>query len=109
MAAKKNLSIVLVQGALVVGYSRHVLDDDGVVGVLALGVQDVVSLDHVIDNVGLGDLLGAELLLGAQVLSRVVNTLDDVGEALRVGGPLRDNLVESVGGLEVTVAKLAFG
>lgn len=72
VATHENLGIVLVQGTLVVSDGGHVLDDDAVVGVLALLVQYGVGLHHIIDNIGLGDLLGAELLLGAQVLAVVV-------------------------------------
>lgn len=72
VAAHENLGIVLVQGTLVVADSRHVLDDNSVIGVLALLVQDRVGFNHVIDNIGLGDLLGSELLVGAQVLAVVV-------------------------------------
>jgi hypothetical protein len=75
VAAHEDLGVVLVEGALVVTNSGHVLDDDGVVGVLTLLVQDVVGLDHVVDDVGLGDLLGAELALGAQVLAVVVTEM----------------------------------
>ncbi|KAI6768308.1 hypothetical protein HG530_006317 [Fusarium avenaceum] len=72
MAAHENLGVVLVESTLVVSDSRHVLDDNAVVGVLALLVKDVVGLNHVINNVRLGDLLRAELLLGAQVLAIIV-------------------------------------
>jgi len=63
MATYKDLGVVFVQRALVVADGRHVFDDDGVVGVLALAVEHVVSLDYVIDDVGFRDLLGVELLL----------------------------------------------
>src|SRR5689334_14213352 len=69
VAAHKNLGVVLIKGTLVVTNSGHVLDDDGMVGVLAGAVEHAVGLNHVIDNVGLGDLLGAELLLRRQVLA----------------------------------------
>lgn len=75
VAAHEDLGVVLVEGALVVADGGHVLDHDGVVGVLALLVQDVVGLNHVVDDVGLGDLLGAELALGAQVLAVVVTEM----------------------------------
>lgn len=69
---EEDLRVVLVKRALVVADGREVLDDDGVVGVLALLVEDRVRLDHVVDDVGLGDLLGAELALRAQVAPVVV-------------------------------------
>ena len=53
MAAEEDLGVVLVERTLVVANGRHVLDDDGVVGVLAFLVQDVVGGDHVVDDVGL--------------------------------------------------------
>jgi len=37
-----------------------------------------------------------------QVLGGVVDALENVGEALGVGSPLDDDLVEAVGGLKVT-------
>lgn len=72
MAVEEDLRIVLVKGALVVANSRHVLDNDAVIGVLAVLVQDVVGSDHVIDDVRLRDLLGSELLLRAEVHAVVV-------------------------------------
>jgi len=72
MTSHEDLGIVLVQSTLVVTDSWHVLDHDSVVRMLALLVENRVGFNHVIHNVGLGDFLGAELLLGAQVLSIVV-------------------------------------
>ena len=68
----EDLGIVLIQSTLVVTNSRHVLDNDSVIRVLTLLVEHIVCRNHVIDDIGLGDLLGAELLLGAQVLAIVV-------------------------------------
>ena len=72
VTAAEDLGVVLVEGALVIADGRHVLDHDGVVGVLALLVENRVGGDHVVDDVGLGNLLGAELLLGRQVVAVVV-------------------------------------
>jgi len=72
VATQEDLGIVLVEGTLVVADSGHILDDDGVVGVLALFVENRIGGDHVIDDVGFGDLLGAELLLGAEVHAVIV-------------------------------------
>ena len=72
MASHENLRIVLVQSALVVPNGRHVLDDDCVIRVFTLLVQHSVGFNHVIDNIGLGNLFGAELLLGAKVFPVVV-------------------------------------
>lgn len=92
MATEEDLSVVLVQGTLVVTDSGHVLDDNTVVGVLALLVQDAVGLNHVINDVGLGNLLGAELLLGAQVLAVVVAQVVVAGN----GGQLDAGVDEEV-------------
>jgi hypothetical protein len=51
VSSEENLGVVLIQSALVISHGWHVLDDDTVVGVLALLVQDVVSLDHVVNDV----------------------------------------------------------
>src|ERR1700730_17473773 len=72
MPSHENLSVVLIQSTLVVTNSWHVLDDDSVIRMLALLVENRVGFNHVIHDVGLGDLLGAELLLGAEVLSIIV-------------------------------------
>jgi hypothetical protein len=73
VTSHKDLSVVLIHSTLVVSNSGHVLDDDGVVGVLILLVKDGVGGDHVVNNVGLGDLLGTELLGSVQVESVVVS------------------------------------
>lgn len=72
VAAEEDLRGVLVHGALAVAHVGDVLDDDAVVGVLALLVEDAVAVDDVVDDARLGDLLGAELGGGAQVLAVVV-------------------------------------
>jgi hypothetical protein len=72
MAAHEDLCVVLIESALVVSDSWHVLDDDAVIGMLALLVKNIVGRYHVIDDIRLGNLLGTELLLGAQVLPVVV-------------------------------------
>ena len=72
MTSHEDICIVLIQSTLVVTNGWHVLDDNCVVRVFTLLVKHCVGLNHVIDNVGLGNLLGAELLLGAEVLSVIV-------------------------------------
>jgi hypothetical protein len=72
VAAHKDLARVLVHGALAVADVRHVLDDNHVVGMLVLGVQHAVGRHHVVDDVALGDLLGAELARRREVLAVVV-------------------------------------
>ena len=92
VATHENLSIVLIQSTLVIGNSRHVLDNNAVVRVLAVLVQDRVGLHHVVNNVRLGNLLGAELLLGAQVLAVVVAEMVVGGN----GGQLDTSVDEEV-------------
>lgn len=110
MAAHEDLSIVLVQSALVVADGGHVLDDDAVVRVLlgaGLGVlliEDVVGGDHVIDNVALADLLAAELLRRGEVLAVVVAEVVVRGD----GGQLNAGADQEVdkGGLHLCLAGL---
>jgi len=61
------LSVVLIHCTFVVADRGHVLDDDRVVRMFAVIVQHIVRCDHVVDHVGLADLLAAELLLRRQV------------------------------------------
>jgi hypothetical protein len=72
VAVEEDLGIVLIKRTLVISNSRHILDDHAMVRVFAILVQDVVRSDHVVDDVGLGDLLGTELLLRAEVHAVVV-------------------------------------
>jgi hypothetical protein len=72
VTAHEDLGIVLIQSTLVVSNSWHVLDDNSVIWVLSWCVKDRVCLDHIVNYVGLGDLLGSELLLRAEVLSIIV-------------------------------------
>jgi len=72
VASHEDLGVVLIQGTLVVAHSGHILDDDSVIRVLPLLIQHAVCLNHIINNGRLGDLLGAELPLRAQVLAIIV-------------------------------------
>lgn len=72
VSAHENLSIILVERALVVANRRHVFNNDRVVGVFASLIQDRISLDHIIDNVALRDFFRSELFLRAKVLAVVV-------------------------------------
>lgn len=72
VAAHEDLSIVLVQGTFIVSDGWHVLDYDGVIWVFAFLVQHGVGSNHIIDDIGLGDLFRAELLLGAEILAVIV-------------------------------------
>lgn len=75
MSAHENLCVVLVQRPLVVTYRRHILDHDGVVGMLPRPVQHIVGLNHVVHDIGLGDFLGAKLPVRAQVLTVIVTQM----------------------------------
>ena len=68
----EDLRVILIESPLVVADRGHVLDHDGMVGMLARLVEHSVGLDHVVHHVGLGDLLGAELLLRAEVHAVIV-------------------------------------
>lgn len=72
MTAHEDLRVVFVERALVVTHRGHVLDDDTVIRVLAFLVEDGIGGDHVIDDVRLGDFLGAELFLRAKIHAVVV-------------------------------------
>ena len=75
LSTHENLGGVFIHGPLGVTDVREVLDDDNVVRLLSGLVKDLVGLDHVIDDVALGDLLGPELLGSRQVLSIVVTEM----------------------------------
>mmetsp|Transcript_10260 Transcript_10260/g.24112 ORF Transcript_10260/g.24112 Transcript_10260/m.24112 type:complete len:461 (+) Transcript_10260:306-1688(+) len=87
-ATHEDVGCVLVHRALAVAHLGHVLDHDHVVGVLVLVVKDAIRADHVVDDVGLGDLLGAERLRRLQVLAVVVAqvVVRDDGGRLDAGG-----------------------
>jgi len=53
-------------------FTPYVLDHNTVVRMLILFIQATVRCDHVVNDVALADLLGAELGGSAQVLSVVV-------------------------------------
>lgn len=95
VATAEDLGIILVQSTLVVSDSRHVLDDDGVVRVLALLVEDRVGSNHVVNYIGLGDLLGAELLVGAQVHAVVVAKMVVAGNRSELDTSVDEEVHES--------------
>jgi hypothetical protein len=68
----EDLRIILIQSTLVVSNSWHILNNNAVIRVLTFLIKHIVSSNHIIDNIGFGDLLGAELLLGGQVFAVVV-------------------------------------
>ena len=109
VTAAEDLGVVLVKSALVVADGGHVLDHDGVVRVLALLVEDRVGGDHVVDHVRLGDLLGAELLLGRQVVAVVVAQVVVRGNGGQLDTGVDEEVSESrlhlgLAGLEVVTA-----
>ena len=106
VAAEEDLGGVLVHGALAVTDVGDVLDDDAVVGVLALLVEEAVAVDDIVDDARLGDLLGAELSGGAEVLAIVVAkvVVGDDGSNLDTGADeevSEDGLDLGLAGLEV--------
>ena len=71
-ATHEDLRAVLIHRTLAVGDMRYILDDDTVVGMLAFLVQDPVAVDHVINDVGLGDFFRSEHVGLRKVLAVVV-------------------------------------
>lgn len=69
MSSHKDFTVVFVQSTLGVSNSRHILDDHGVIGVFSFLVQNIVCLDHIINNIALANLLASESLLLVQVLA----------------------------------------
>ncbi len=72
MASHEDLGVVLIQSALVVTHSGHILDDNSVVRMLAFLVKNCVGFNHIINNVRLGDFLGAELFVRAEILPIII-------------------------------------
>lgn len=80
VSAHEDLGIVLIKRAFVVSHRWHILDDNTVIRVLSRPVQNTVRLDHVIHHVGLGDLLGAELLVGTQIFAIIIAKMVVAGD-----------------------------
>ena len=95
MATHEDLCIVLIESALVVADSRHVLDDHSMVRFLAWRVQDRVGSYHVVDNVGLADFLGAKLFLRAEVLAVVVTQMVVAGNRGKLDTSIDEKVNES--------------
>jgi len=129
--AHAYLTVVLINGALRVANRWHVsrntldfvlppkggtmeshsLDDDEVVGVLALLlsrrrrlVEQGVSSDHVVDDGALADLLALELALGAEVAPVVVAEVVVRGDAEGLDAGVDEELGEDR--LELRLAAL---
>merc|ERR1719494_1723324 len=71
-AVHHNFRGVFVHSSFRVSHIRDILDDDHVIEMLSLFVQHSVGVDHIIHDIALRDLLGAELLGGRQVFAVVV-------------------------------------
>jgi ammonia channel protein AmtB len=69
VSSHKDFTVVFVQSTLGVSDSRHILDDHGVIGVFSFLVQNIVCLDHIINNIALANLFASESLLLVQVLA----------------------------------------
>jgi len=104
MTTHEDLRIVLIQSSLVVTNCWHVLDDDSMVWVLALLVENGICSNHVVNDVRFGDLLRAELLMGAEVLAIIVAKVVVAGN----GGKLDTSTDEEVNksGLHLGLTRL---
>ena len=104
MTTHEDLRVVLIQSTLIITDSWHVLDDDCVVGVFTLLVEHSIGFNHVIDNIGFGDLLGAELPLGTEVLSVVITKMVVAGDGSELDACADQEIHES--GLHLCLARL---
>src|ERR1700761_1111078 len=104
VSTEENFGIILIESTLIIPNCGHVLDHDGVVRVLPLLIENRVRLNHVVDNVGLGDLFGTVLLLRAEVLAVVVAEV----VVARNGGNLDARVDEEIdqGRLHLSLARL---
>lgn len=84
VATHEDLGIILVKSTLIVTNCWHVLDDHSVIRVLARTVQDSVRLDHIVNDVRLGDLLGTELLVRAEILAVIVTKMVIAGNGSKL-------------------------
>jgi len=92
MPTHEDLPIVLIQSTLGVPDSRHVLDDDSMVRVLAFLVQNTVGGNHVVNDITLADLLRAELLVAVEIEAIIVSKM----VVTRNGGELDTSVDEEV-------------
>jgi len=83
-ATHHDLGVVFIDSALAVTDGRDILDDDKMVGMLALLLamglvswleQEMVRLNHIINDAALRDLLAPELSLARQVAPIVVTEM----------------------------------
>ena len=80
MSTHEDLGVIFIERPLVVSNSWHVFDDHAMVGMFTRLVKDMVCFNHIIHNIGLGNLLGAELLLGTQVHTIIVAEMVVAGD-----------------------------
>ena len=92
---QEDFGVVLVKSTLVVANSRHILDDNAVIRVLAFLVQDIIGSNHVVNNVGLRDLLGTELFLRAEVHAVVVAKMVVAGNGGELDASVDQEVYES--------------
>lgn len=104
VTSQENFGVVLVKGTFAVTDGWHILDDNGVIRVFAFLVQNVVGSNHVVNDIGFGDLLGTELLMRAKVHSVVVAKVVVTGN----GGELDTSVDQKVnkGRLHLSLARL---
>ena len=95
VTVQEDLSVVFVKSSLVVSYCGHVLDDDAVIGMLTVLVQDGISSNHVVNHVGLGDFLGAELLLGTQIHAVIVAEVVVAGDGSELDASIDQEINKS--------------
>jgi len=74
-STEEDFRDVFVHGTLAITNVGNVLNDDGVVGMFVGLVDDGVGGNHVIDDAGLGNFLGAELLVGGKILAIIVTKM----------------------------------
>lgn len=106
VTTKHELGVVLIHGNLGISDSWHVLDDNAVVNrvTVLVVVQQLVGLDHVVNDRGLGDLLGSELLGSRQVETVVVTQMVVRSDGKRLDTGIDQELGKD--GLELGLARL---
>src|SRR2546421_3654427 len=95
MSTHEDLRIVFVQSTLVVSNGWHILDDDGMVWVFARLVEHRVGGNHIVHDVGLRDLLGAELFLGAEVFPVIISKVIVAGNGRQFDASVDKEVDES--------------
>ena len=75
VTTQEDLRIVFIKGTFVIPYSRHILNDYTMIGMLSRFVENVVRLHHIINDIRLGYLFRAKLLLRAQIHTIIVSEM----------------------------------